>query len=65
MSVDSEKTMKIKPKTMSINKEDLKIIVRQIIDFRSLALNGYSIHNYFEFQNWMPFFEMLNGPTYT
>lgn len=49
---------------MYIGKEDLKLLVEQIVDFNSFNQNGYSLWSYFIVQEWSSFFDMLNGPTY-
>jgi hypothetical protein len=34
------------------------------VDFESLAFHGCDIKGYYEAQGLMPYFKMLNGPTY-
>lgn len=49
---------------MKLKGEDLKVIVEQVIDFKSFRINGYPLKEYFKAQGWMNFFDMLNGPTF-
>ena len=62
--LSSQQTLKIKPNTSSVSKESLKILIEQVVDFDSLGRNGVNIAEFFAFQKWSPFFQMLNGPTY-
>lgn len=64
MNVESGKSIHIKPRTMDISKEDLKLIVENIVDFKSFNLNGYSLWNFFKELKWELTIDMLNGPTY-
>lgn len=64
MNVESGKSLTIKPKTINIKKENLKLIVKQIIDFDSFNHNGYDLLSFFIVQKWYSFVDMLNGPTY-
>lgn len=43
MIVEFGKSLTIKPKTMDINHEDIKLLVEQIIDFDSFNQNGYDL----------------------
>ena len=43
MVVESGKSLHIKLINMDVIKEDLKIIVDQIVDFESSSMNGYPI----------------------
>lgn len=56
--------MTIKPKTMDLNQDDLKLLVEQIIDFDSFTQNGYDLWRFVIVQEWSSFFDILNGPTY-
>ncbi|CAL5188753.1 unnamed protein product [Lathyrus oleraceus] len=64
MVVESSKSLHIKQRTMDIRKEDLKLIVEQIVDFESFNLNGYPLWNLLKDQEWCSIFDMLNGLTY-
>jgi hypothetical protein len=54
----------IKGRTMSLEEWDLKIQTVNPEDFTSLAYHGCDIRSYYEAQNLMSYFDMLNGPTY-
>ncbi|CAL5204105.1 unnamed protein product [Lathyrus oleraceus] len=64
MNVESGKNLYIKPRTINIRKEDLKLILEQIIDLEFFNMNGYPIWNLFKEQELVSLFDMLNGPTY-
>ncbi|CAL5189968.1 unnamed protein product [Lathyrus oleraceus] len=64
MIVEFGKSMTIKPKTMDINKDVLKLLVEQIIDFVSFNQNEFDLWSYFRVKEWSSFFDMLNEPTY-
>ncbi|CAI8597714.1 unnamed protein product [Vicia faba] len=64
MNIKLGKDYHVKPKTIKIFQEDLKLIMEQIFSFESSRANGYPLHQYFEDQGWMKFFDMLNGPTF-
>lgn len=64
MVVDFGNGLQIKPRTMNVRENDLKLILEQMVDFESFIVNGYSLREYFEGQWWMPYFEIFNGPTY-
>ncbi|XP_050878186.1 uncharacterized protein LOC127082005 [Lathyrus oleraceus] len=63
MVVDSGKALKIKHRTLMLRKDDLKLIIEQIVDFESFRVNGFSLKASFEVQGWINYFKMLNGPT--
>jgi hypothetical protein len=54
----------IKGRTMSLEEWELKIQTENPVDFESLAFHGCDIKGYYEAQGLMPYFNMLNGPTY-
>jgi hypothetical protein len=54
----------IKGRTMSLEEWELKIQTENLVDFESLAFHGCDIKSYYEAQGLMPYFNMLNGPTY-
>lgn len=64
MNVESGTSLHIKPRTMDIRIEGLKLIVELIVDFVSFNLNGYPLWNFFNDKEWGSIFDMLNGPTY-
>lgn len=64
MVLNSSKSPVIKTITLMLIEEDLKLIVKQIIDFESFRVNGLPLKSYFEAQGWKDYFEMLNGPTF-
>jgi len=49
---------------MSLEEWDLKIQTENPVDFTSLAHHGCDIISYYEAQDLMDYFNMLNGPTY-
>ncbi|XP_050878078.1 uncharacterized protein LOC127081894 [Lathyrus oleraceus] len=49
---------------MKIRENDLKLIMEQIVDFKSFEVNVYPLKEHFEFQRWLHLFDILNGPTY-
>ena len=64
LNVNSMQKLKIKPKTIPLDKDELKLLIEQVVDFDSFEANGCPLKSYFEFQGWMNFFDMLNGTTY-
>ena len=65
INTESGKSLAITPNTASISKDSLRIQIENIVDFGSLERNKVVITDYFARQQWGPFFQMLNGPTYT
>ena len=65
LKIDSMQSLKIKPKTSSLNQDDLKLLIEQIVDFESFEANDCKLKKYFESQGWMNYFNLLNGPTYS
>jgi len=57
-------TYEIKGRTMSLEEWDLRIQMENPVDFISLAYHGCDIRSYYEKQELMAYFDMLNGPTY-
>jgi hypothetical protein len=53
------KTLIIKPRTMTIRENELKLIIEQMVDFKSLRSNVHDLKEFFEVQGWVPYFEML------
>jgi len=64
MVVDCGKSFHIKPRIMILREEDLKLIIEQMVDFNYLEVNVYRMKELFEYQGWIPFFEMLHGLSY-
>ena len=54
----------IKPRTISLVKKDLKVLVESPVDFASIKRNGVDIILYMVNQELDGFFKMLNGPSY-
>jgi hypothetical protein len=54
----------IKGRTMSLEERELKIQIKNPVDFNSLAYHGCDIRSYYEAQGLMSYFDMLNEPTY-
>jgi hypothetical protein len=50
---------------MALEEWDLLIQTENPVDFDSLAFHGCDIRSYYEKEDLMPYFNMLNGPTYT
>jgi len=50
---------------MSLEEWDLNVQVENPVDFLSLAYHGCDIKKYYEAQDLINYFDMLNGPTYT
>jgi len=57
-------TYEIKGRTISLEEWDLHVQTERPVDFTSLALNGCNIEEYYESQDFIHYFNMLNGPTY-
>jgi len=54
----------IKGRTMSLVEWDLTVQVESSVDFTSLSYHGCNIKEYYESQDLMDYFNMLNGRTY-
>jgi len=54
----------IRGRTMSLEEWELTIQVERPVDFTSLLHHGCDIKGYYESQDLIPYFNMLNGPTY-
>jgi hypothetical protein len=52
-------------RTMALEEWDLLIQTENPVDFDSLAFHGCDIRSYYEKEDLMSYFNMLNGPTYT
>jgi len=49
---------------MELEEWNLKVQIENPVDFESLAFHGCWIRSFYEAQGLMPYFKMLNGPTY-
>jgi len=54
----------IKGRTMSLEEWELTVQVERPIDFASLLHHGCDIKQFYESQDLVHYFSMLNGPTY-
>jgi len=63
-SMQEAPAYEIKGRSMSLEEWDLKIQTENPVDFVSLAHHGCGIRSYYEAQDLMEYFKMLNGPTY-
>jgi len=54
----------IKPKTMAIPLESFEVQVESPMDFASLKRNGMNLDALMAAQQFFPYFDMLNGPTF-
>ena len=54
----------IKPKTMAIPFELFEVQVESPVDFESLKRNRMNLDELMAAQQMVPYFNMLNGPTY-
>jgi len=55
----------IKGRTMALEEWDLIVQVESPVDSTSLAYHGCNVKEYYESQDLMSYFDMLNSPTYT
>jgi len=63
-SMQEASAYEIRGRTMSLEEWDLNVPVENPVDFISLAHHGYDIKKYYEAQDLINYFDMLNGPTY-
>jgi len=63
-SVHEAYAYEIRGRTMSLEEWDLNGQVENLVDFVSLTHHGCEIKKYYEAQNIINYFDMLNGPTY-
>jgi len=54
----------IKGRTMALEEWDLIVQVESLVDFSSLAYHGCTMKEFYESQDLLYYFDMLNGPTY-
>lgn len=64
MVVYSGNNLHIKPETLKLKEEDIKLIKDQIVDFKSFRVKEYPLKAYFEAHGWLDLFDLLNGPTF-
>jgi len=64
LQVGSGMSYIIKPKTMALDKEELKVLVESSVDFASLSRNGVDVVPYLMTQEIDEHFKILNGPSY-
>ena len=57
-------TYEIKGRTMSLEEWELTVQVERPVDFAYLLHHGCDIKEYYESQDLIHYFNMLNGPTY-
>jgi len=65
LNFDNQQTLKIKPITTTLREKYFKALPKWIVDFESLKANRHDLRQAFDYQGWLSYFEMLNGPTYT
>jgi len=63
-SMQETPAYEIRGRTMSLEEWDLNVQVENPVDFVSLAHHGCDIKKYYEAQDLLNYFDMLNGPTY-
>jgi len=61
MDVDSGETLLIKPTTMVMNKEELKLLIESAVDFEALKRNDCDLMPFIGTQGLMLYFQMLHG----
>jgi len=49
---------------MALDEWDLTVQVESPVDFTSLSYHGCNIREYYESQDLISYFDMLNGPIY-
>jgi len=54
----------IRGRTMSLEEWELNVQIESPIDFNSLAYHGCNIKEFYESQDLLHYFDILNGPTY-
>jgi len=63
-STQETPTYEIKGRTMALEEWDSTVQVESPVDFTSLSYHGCNIREYYESQDIISYFDMLNGPTY-
>lgn len=64
LTVETGKGFHVKPITMKIRENNLKLIVERVVNFKLFEINGYPLKEHFKVQGWLHFFDILNGLTY-
>jgi len=64
LQINTGSSYLIKPKTMAIPYESFEVQVESPVDFASLKRNGMNMDALMTAQQMVPYFNMLNGPTY-
>jgi len=64
MEVDSGESLLIKPRTMVMDKTDLKLLIESAMDFESIKRNGVDVLPFIGTQGFDGYIKMLHGPTY-
>jgi len=64
VSGSSVSGLQIKPKTMAISYESFEVQIESPMDFASLKRNGMNLDALMAAQQMVPYFDMLNGPTF-
>jgi hypothetical protein len=64
-TMQEARAYEIRGRTMSLEEWELNIQVGNPVDLISLAYLGCELRRYYEAQDLMYYFNMLNGPTYT
>jgi len=64
LSMQETPAYEIRGRTMSLEEWDLNVQVENPVDFTSLAHHGCDIKKYYEAQDLLNYFDLLNGPTY-
>jgi hypothetical protein len=63
-TVQEAPAYEIKGRTMKLEEWELIVQIENPVDFAFLAFHDCWIRSYYEEQGLMPYFRMLNGPTY-
>ena len=63
-SMQETHVYEIRGRTMSLEEWDFNVQVENPVDFTSLAHHGCDTKKYYEAQDLLNYFDMLNGPTY-
>lgn len=67
VSIDMDfcESLNIRPRSLILNGNDLKLIIEQVVDDYNFDANGYHRKEFFEAQGWMNYFNIVNGLTYS
>jgi len=61
-SMQETPAYEIRGRTMSLEEWDLNVQVENPVDFTSLSHHGCDIKKFYEAQDLLDYFDMLNGP---